>query len=283
MLAQAADIAAKALVWKSDKVAHTQYLNEQLRSGGRPRTRAQDGLLHQWMRESTLYSMTKDFEVLDFLRLCMGTVMAPIQTRTYGRGSSVPAHADTIFADTLPRRGRIVGIMVAFEDFKPEAGPTFVIPGTHSLSLWDHAAVGLANTPSGRQDGVDFNLTHYLRAAKEADLRGNMSYNKYAEAIQRIVDARGWQRRSAELKRGDVLVWAGSLIHGSQPVQDANSTRLSMSAHYLDAEQRYRWNPMSSNKGDLYTYGARKGKQPQPSEVLYNRVLRVYGEHLSKR
>ena len=285
MLDKAAAIAYRTLVQPaSSKPSSSQYLHEQQHVEGRPRTELQDGLLHQWTKEHVYYELAADFELLDFLRLCMGSAMVPIQTRTYGRGSSVPAHADTSFADTLPRRGRMVGTILALEDFRPEAGPTFYIPGTHKLSQWDHLALGLINAPAGMRQGVDFNLTDYLRAAAEANRVNNMSYITYARTLQRIIDERGWLRKSALLKRGDVLVWASSLIHGSQPLADFNSTRLSMSAHFLDIDQSERWNPMGSKDGHMASYGAVPGRAlSQSALIIANHATWDYHHYLKEK
>ena len=269
-----------------NKKSQNQYIGEQAKTGFN-RTASQDGALHQWsipVDGFPYYLLARDFEMLDLLSTLMGSAVAPIQTRTYGRGSNIPSHSDIYFADTLPQRGRMIGMIVALEDFKPEAGPTYFIPGTHNVSLWDYAAVGLLNgAPTGSSEGVDFNVTEYIRAAR-ATPKENLNNNAasgYFKVLQDILDGQGWQRRSAELKRGDVLIWAGNLIHGSQPVQDANSTRLSMSAHYMDVRQPVRWNPMASVQGGALSTYIGSGKKEPLSQRIFGRASREYEAYLS--
>ena len=178
--------------------------------------------------------------------------------------------------------------MVALEDFKPEAGPTFFIPGTHTLSTWESAAVGLFDAPliTGWTEGVDFNISEYVRTARNCQRCENATYHSYARNLQRIVDERGWKRHAAQLRTGDVLVWASTTIHGSQPVHDTNSTRLSMSAHYVDVAQDEWWNPratLENNKFISYGVPGSGGGRPSLSLQFANRVSDCYLRHLKRK
>ena len=169
----------------------------------------------------------------------------------------------------------MVAAMIALEPFSRLAGPTFFYPRTHNLSHWDFASLGLIRTPPEASiEGVDFNRSQYLEAAQAAG--NNVSYMAYAQAMQKEVDRRGWKRQVAELRRGDVLVWAGSLVHGGMPVKDQNSTRLSMSAHYVDTGESVRWSPLNSH-GNMYTFGP---KWPLGvSEELFRKAASRYKNH----
>ena len=246
------------------------------------RPKVQDGEIDLWRRDRSVFDMTTEPSLLRFLGRLFGRRVAPIQTVSFCYGSHTPPHSDLIFLDSLPARGQMIAAWVALEDVHPEAGPLVLYPRSHKAGLNDFADLGLLRrgavpgvvpgaAPNRRADsGVhtlgkhappsgrlpkDASVRDYLRAVQGAGR--NYSYFAYASAMMERIQARGWSPRPALLRRGDVLIWASSLVHGGSPIIDWNRTRLSMTTHFFAEEDergeplRSFWKPFNSKGGVL--------------------------------
>ncbi|MFO1070019.1 MAG: phytanoyl-CoA dioxygenase family protein [Geminicoccaceae bacterium] len=122
------------------------------------------------------------------------------------------AHRDGHYIDA-EATGRMVGVLVAVEDIEAGAGRFFVCRGTHRLpDPPDLAAI--AEHP---------NATAYKR---------HMA--RLAEALAPVTVA-------PALRRGDAIFWSGLTIHGSLPTTTPEHSRRSLTAHWIPAGERYRW------------------------------------------
>jgi phytanoyl-CoA hydroxylase len=105
-------------------------------------------------------------------------------------------HIDTWFLDTDPM-GHLIGAWVALEDIDGRGGSFHVYPGSHKMN------------------GLDWkNLTH--------DQFVEWSYET----------SKKHKKFSAHLKKGDVLFWHPSLLHGSSNQKVNGFSRKSLTAHY---------------------------------------------------
>ena len=195
---------------------------------GGERKPIQDGLMNAWRSNRATHDVATCREVRDLLtRLHHGAKAAPFQTKNWYLGSMVPTHADLVFHDTWPHRGQLVGTWLALEDVSPMAGPLVYYPGTHLGGLWDFEGLNL--TSAGQKQAL------------------HNPYQLYASKVHAVAVARGLRPTQALLKRGEMLVWRGNLLHGGATVQDWNRTRKALTTHYFvsEAGQRH-WNPLAS-------------------------------------
>jgi hypothetical protein len=147
----------------------------------------------------------------------------PFQTINFVKGSAQPLHADVIHFQTIPQ-GWVAGAWIALEDATPNNGPLIVVPGSHHLPFFDLQYLGLKVPEFGKQFAV---------------------YNEYERFIDAV--AVNMQKEEAYIKKGQVLIWNGNLIHGGVPIKDENSTRYSQATHYyFEGCERY-YCPLLSN------------------------------------
>ena len=119
------------------------------------------------------------------------------QNMLFDRSIGTVDHYDSWYLDTLPQ-GLLTAAWVALEDIDPDCGPFRVYPGSHR-----HFA------------------NNQLNGLPHDDFRQECA--KYAASHP---------HKAALLKKGDVLFWHPSLLHGAlDPANDKHS-RKSLTSHY---------------------------------------------------
>jgi len=118
------------------------------------------------------------------------------QNMFFDRSVGTVDHIDTWYLDTDPM-GYLIGAWIALEDIDGQGGSFHVYPGSHKMS--DNGWKGLTH-----DQFVEWS---------------NETKKKYKKV-------------SMHLKKGDVLLWHPSLIHGSSNQQVNGFSRKSLTAHY---------------------------------------------------
>ena len=74
----------------------------------------------------------------------------------------------------------------------------------------------------------------------------------YYAAAHRVARSRRLTPTTATLRRGELLIWRGNLLHGGLPVLDWNRTRKALTTHYfLQGTEQY-WAPLASAESGLW-------------------------------
>jgi phytanoyl-CoA hydroxylase len=121
------------------------------------------------------------------------------QDMLFDRSVGTIDHQDSWYLDTRPH-GHLVAGWFALEDIHPSSGPFFVYPGSHLLP---------------RVSETDFPV-----------------HEDFLAEIKKMVAGSGLEKKSALLKKGDVLFWHPNLVHGADTVQDERYSRKSLTSHY---------------------------------------------------
>ena len=119
------------------------------------------------------------------------------QNMLFDRSTGTVDHYDSWYLDTLPQ-GFLTAAWVALEDIDPGCGPFRVYPGSHR-----HFA------------------DNQLNGLPHDDFRRECA--KYAASHP---------HKAALLKKGDVLFWHPSLLHGALSQTDEKRSRKSLTCHY---------------------------------------------------
>ncbi len=114
-------------------------------------------------------------------------------------------HADSWYLDTDPG-GALVGAWIALEDIQPDAGPFFVMPGSHRA-----------------------------RALSKDDFS---DHEQFRLATLEQIKAHGYTPKAMPLAKGDVLFWHPSTIHGGFANVDPRYSRKSFTSHYFPLGMR---------------------------------------------
>ena len=119
------------------------------------------------------------------------------QNMLFDKSTGTIDHYDSYYLDTMPI-GHLIGVWVALEDIKLESGPFRVYPGSHNEFL-------------------DCKYDH-------------LKHDDFRVACQDYADKHSYEH--ALLKKGDVLMWHPSLMHGSSNQLDPAYSRKSLTSHY---------------------------------------------------
>ena len=161
--------------------------------------------LHDYRRHRTFSRRALDLffcePLLAEIALLTGeTRMQLMQTMLMDANPTTPPHQDWWYPDTVPN-GNMIAAWIALEDIDERAGRFYVMRDSQSVNLHQDLAT----------------LTHREWLARMATWEDDHRERLVAPA----------------LKKGDVLFWNSSTIHGSLPTQDASYSRKSATAHYI--------------------------------------------------
>ncbi len=200
-------------LWR-DKVDDVAYAyHSQLR----PFTYAQDDHRKPSYRIADLHSFSEDAlalylnrEIFDYLELIFGEPVIATQSLCFEWGSQQPLHRDPVYVRMTPP-SHLLAAWIALEDIGPDCGPLIYLPGSHRLPYYQYEP--------GRYT-FDF--------AKDGDKETMASQ----EWDQKKCSAAGLELETLTCKRGDVLIWHHSLLHGGSYPTDPDLTRKSFVVHY---------------------------------------------------
>jgi hypothetical protein len=195
--------------------------------------------------------------IIELLSQLYGRPAFPFQTLNFPVGTEQPFHADAVHFSCVPERF-MCGVWVALEDIGPEQGPLVYYPGSHKLPIYTYDQIGVAPDESRDQ-------------------------RAYQAAWERVVAARGLERRTFCAKRGQALIWAANLLHGGDAHTNPDKTRWTQVTHYYFENCVY-YTPMHSDpfygKVLLRTpVDLRTGQQVEPRYLnapLPDRVQRFF-------
>lgn len=111
------------------------------------------------------------------------------QTMTFKKRSNVCIHSDCMYAHTDPP-GHLAAAWVALEDVDEANGCLYVYPGSHKLPELTLINTGIVKRPPA--------LWNIL----------------YQKRLERLVEKNNYKKTLLPVKRGQVIIWAGNLLHG---------------------------------------------------------------------
>lgn len=161
-------------------------------------------LLNAWPRHRAIRLLALEPSVVGLVEALHDRRAVPFQTLDFGAGTEQAPHADSLLFDSLPR-GLMCGAWVACEDVGPAQGPLRVWPGSHLLP-----------SPTAEAAGA------------RPDVFDEPAYDRYhRDRVAAIAPV------DLTVEEGDVVVWAGDLVHGGAARNDPTRTRWSQVTHYL--------------------------------------------------
>ena len=150
--------------------------------------------------------------VMRFLRHVFADQPLLMQTLTFFRGSQQPVHVDYPYVRNQTQVAHIAASWLALEDVSVDAGALAYWPGAHDVNKmgfydWGGGSILMEADSSGTPDG----LCDYLAAR---------------------LDTLGLPKLVFAPRRGDVLLWHGSMPHEGTAINDLNLTRKSLVSHF---------------------------------------------------
>ncbi len=148
--------------------------------------------------------------IFEYVDLILGQTGVATQSLFFEYGSQQGLHRDPVFVQTKPP-SHLFAAWVALEDIGPRCGPLVYVPGSHRLPYYQFEPGQFL-----------FDQARY----------GEKESAAMAEFDRRQAEERGLKPEVFTCKRGDVLIWHASLLHGGSPVEDPSLTRKSFVIHF---------------------------------------------------
>ncbi len=158
-----------------------------------------------WLKQLSKFG--QDILLADEINEALQTIQptndtyAQWQNMFFDKSTGTIDHYDSYYLDTVPS-GNLIGVWVALEDINIESGPFRVYPKSHLDFL------------NGKYD--------------------NLSHDDFRVACQEYSQTH--QHKHALLRKGDVLLWHPSLMHGSDVQVSKLCSRKSLTAHYYPSQ-----------------------------------------------
>ena len=148
--------------------------------------------------------------IFSYVERIFGQPAVATQSLYFEFGSQQPLHRDPVFVQTRPA-SHLVAAWVALEDVSPESGPLIYVPGSHRLPYYQFS-------PGDHRFDQSRNGEQGTSAMAEFD----------GEQVRR----RGLKNATLLARRGEVLIWHSSLLHGGSVLGDPRRTRRSLVIHF---------------------------------------------------
>ena len=134
----------------------------------------------------------------------------PVATQTifFEYGSTQSLHRDPWYVNHTPRT-HLLAAWIALEDISPDSGPLTLSPGSHRLPFY--------------RFGTDDIVFHDPRVTTQEKWAAIDQLDEQVKPLG-IIPFLG--------KRGQALIWHGSLAHGGSSVEDPAMTRKSLVVHF---------------------------------------------------
>jgi phytanoyl-CoA hydroxylase len=171
--------------------------------------------------------------IVRFLRLIFSGNPTLLQSLTFDKGSQQGIHQDTAYVVIDPP-GALAASWIALEDVQPGSGELVYYDGSHRLD--DFLFSG------------QYKCWHHERDGAE-------QHDEYARGLVPRAEAAGLERKRLLVKRGDVLIWSGNLLHGGGEVTDENLSRRSLVGHYCPEWAVPRYFDQFPDRAVLRPYG----------------------------
>lgn len=175
---------------------------------------AQHRLLDAWRFNDKVRQIAGNADILRRLELLYRRRPIPFQTLNFDVGTQQRTHSDMIHFSSIPERF-MCGVWLAFEDVGPDNGPLHYYPGSHKLPFYSMTEIGIKASRSKELANVYMDYSDH-----------------YEEFIARVAVSQGIPKHTAQVKKGQALIWAANLLHGGEPILRPGSTRWSQVTHY---------------------------------------------------
>jgi len=148
--------------------------------------------------------------IFAYVERILGQRAVATQALYFEYGSQQPLHRDPVFVQTKPPSA-LVAAWIALEDVHPASGPLVYVPGSHRLPYYQFAP-------------GEHRFDHRRHGAAESAAMAAFDREQVAAA--------GLPTETLTCRRGEVLLWHHSLLHGGAVVADPARTRKSFVVHF---------------------------------------------------
>jgi phytanoyl-CoA hydroxylase len=182
--------------------------------------------------------------IADTCRTLFGEPGKIVQTMYFHGNPSTWPHQDTYYLDST-KLYAMAAVWIAAEDIKPGAGRFFVCPGSHKIDM--------------TKNGGDFDIAY--------------NHERYKKLVVDVINSHQLRFVAPALRKGDVLIWAASTIHGSLPTTQPEFSRRSFTAHWIPASTELLQFQSRARPMRYDTINGTQVARPKDLALLKNRLI----------
>ena len=183
-------------------------------------------IVESWKEISEVRTIAYDKVLLKILKILKNNKEPiPFSTINFLKGTEQPMHSDYIHFATIPKN-YLVGVWVALEDIKKNAGPLAIVNASHKFPTLTNEKLNL-KIPSN-----------------EKELKKN--YTAYEKYVRNIIKRKKTKVKEIPIKKGEAIIWDANLLHGGLKIKDKNLTRKSLVYHFHFKGCKKYFNPIYS-------------------------------------
>ncbi|MFN7959744.1 MAG: phytanoyl-CoA dioxygenase family protein [Thermoanaerobaculia bacterium] len=145
-----------------------------------------------------------------YVRLILGEEPVATQSLYFEYGSHQALHRDPVFVQNKPA-AHLVAAWIALEDIDPRSGPLVYVPGSHRLPYYEFG-------------DHDHRFDHSRHTNDDVLAMADFDRKAFEQA--------GLQVEPFTPRRGEVLIWHHSLLHGGSLAEAPELTRKSFVIHF---------------------------------------------------
>ncbi len=168
-------------------------------------------LVESYKKSSNCKKLAKHPLIVKTLKDIFNSTPLPFSTINFLKSTQQPLHSDYVHFGTIPEL-KLVGAWIALEDIDPRSGPLQIVPGSHKLDIFEYTQL---------VDRLPKNLTDVKH-----------QYTLYEEWVKKALKEMNLSTYTPALKKGDCILWAANLLHGSPDCDDPSLSRKSQVTHW---------------------------------------------------
>lgn len=188
----------------------------------------------QYFPKSAL-KILSDIKFLDIIAYALNDNPVLVQSMFFESSKGTPEHFDKFFLGTeeqLP----MLGVWIALEDIHEDSGQFYVYPGSHDYQFKAHE-----NTDSLKVLYERYSHYNAIAVSGHQNTSKQMQLNAVLECkrtLKKLIKSAGWNRYTPAMRKGDILLFSGDILHGSLPPAPIHSSRTSLTAHFIGGKQK---------------------------------------------
>lgn len=166
-------------------------------------------------------------KVINMLKYLYDKKPLAFSTINFLTSTQQPLHSDYAHFGTLPEL-QIVGSWIALQDINSDSGPLQVVPKSHELEIYRYSENNNGNLPTG------------LKEIKN-------QYHNYEKWVRKEIINKNLKQFTPKMKKGDCILWAANMLHGSPECKIPGSSRKSQVTHWTFEDVKKHYNPVFSD------------------------------------
>ena len=171
--------------------------------------------------------LAKHSKIIEMIKFLYEEEPLAFSTINFLTSTQQPLHSDYAHFGTIPEL-LLIGTWIALEDINPDSGPLQIVPGSHKWDIYRYSEQDNNKIPTSL-DEIKKNYTNYENWVKK-----NILKNKA-------------KKLTKKKKKGDCIIWAANLLHGSPDCVVPGSSRKSQATHWTLKNVVKHYNPIFSD------------------------------------